>query len=211
MYNSYKHRTSFDVLVGKTIKSVKGLQNGSEEVRFELDNGDTLVMLYEQDCCASCSIDDFTGDVDDIIETPIVVAEERKSDGSGAVGPNGYKEDSATWTFYTIRTHKGTVDIKWFGSSNGYYSESTTLYLVPGKTRVFSIKHEDDSNIRGIEGADAGEAAAKYAAKELTDACEDNTFAAIVVVDGCKKFFVEAWPGGASAKEIYFNSRPEAL
>jgi hypothetical protein len=135
-YYSYEHRTSFDVLVGKTIKSVKGLQNGSEEVRFELDNGDTLVMRYEPDCCASCCVDDFSGDVADIIGTPIVVAEDRSQDGSDKVGPHGFKEDSATWTFYTIRTHKGTLDIKWFGSSNGYYSESTTLYLIPAGSEV---------------------------------------------------------------------------
>ncbi len=121
----YPYRAKFDVLVGKTIKSVKGLQNGSAEVLFLLDDGSTLLMRYEQECCADCSIDDFDGDVDDIIGTPIVVAEERTSNASTN------ETDSATWTFYLIRTIKGTVDIKWLGESNGYYSETTSLYLLP--------------------------------------------------------------------------------
>lgn len=55
--------------------------------------------------------------------TPILKAEEARS-------RNNDKYESMTWTFYKITTVKGYVDIRFCGTSNGYYSESVTFVKV---------------------------------------------------------------------------------
>lgn len=111
----------FSTLMGKVITEIKGLEKDGDEVTFKCIDGTSFSMYHEQDCCESVSIEDVCGDVSDLLNTPILVAEESSREGD-TLG------ESETWTFYKLATIKGSVDIRWYGTSNGYYSESVSFF-----------------------------------------------------------------------------------
>lgn len=105
-------------LIGKTFTKV---YQWDEEIIFE--NGqEQIKMFHAQDCCESVYVEDIVGDLQDLVDSPILTAtEDTNSDN-----PKEYSE-SHTWTFYNIATIKGHVTIRWYGSSNGYYSEHVNI------------------------------------------------------------------------------------
>lgn len=78
-------------------------------------------MHHHQSCCENVRIEDVNGDWDCLIGSPVTMAYEASSSDCGTTCEY---EESYTWTFYHIGTVKGVVSIRWYGSSNGYYSES---------------------------------------------------------------------------------------
>lgn len=110
-------------LIGKTLRSC--VQNGRDAIRFESEGGERWEMVYEPDCCASCQIEDVVGDLHDLVGSPIVMAE--VSTNSDAPERPETLDESFTWTFYKLATIKGYVTIRWYGSSNGYYSETASF------------------------------------------------------------------------------------
>lgn len=115
----------FEDLVGLTLSDVTGATPGSERIVLETVDGRTFSMWHTQDCCETVSVEDVVGDVSDLLNAPIVLAEESTSDERPSDLPEPeWNDESQTWTFYRLGTHLGTVVIRWYGSSNGYYSES---------------------------------------------------------------------------------------
>jgi hypothetical protein len=116
------------VLLGQTITKIEKV--GSEAVRFYTESGLGLEMNHEQDCCEKVYLEDICGDLEDLIGSPILQAEESTSaDTPGDVQVPKYGWDEATlWTFYRFATIKGSVVLRWFGESNGYYSVDVDIY-----------------------------------------------------------------------------------
>lgn len=91
------------------------------------ENGAVMKMHHQQQCCESVWLEDINGDLDDLLNTPLLVCDER-------VNTVATKKKEGTWTFYTLRSLKGSIDLRWFGTSNGYYSEKAEIDVHLPKT-----------------------------------------------------------------------------
>ncbi len=119
-----------EILIGKTLTAVdvncasrrrEGIGNGRrvDIVRLECSDGTAWQFTHGQECCEDVHLDDVVGDLQDIIGSPLLMAEEATRDGSDEADAWG----SRTWTFYKFATARGYVTMTWRGESNGYYSE----------------------------------------------------------------------------------------
>lgn len=125
----------FSDLLGKTIIAIKvNKTNEADYIDIVTKDGDIYQLYHIQDCCEGVSIEDISGDLDDLLYEPLIVAEEVIS----YVDPDDFEisqesrryRDSFTWTFYRLATTKGYVTIRWYGEPNGYYSESVSFCKV---------------------------------------------------------------------------------
>ena len=108
----------FKDLMNQTFSRVVQFEEG---IIFQKADGKGYYLYHIQDCCESVYIESIVGDLSDLENTPILLAEEAEEDI-----PN--VEEHGTWTFYKLATIKGYVDIRFNGQSNGYYSESVEIY-----------------------------------------------------------------------------------
>lgn len=115
---------SLSILKGKTLSN---LEQYGEELLFTTVDGEKFRMWHEQDCCESVWIESIVGDLEDLVGSEIFVAEEVSSYDMHRI--SDYHE-SYTWTFYKFATIKGYVDVRWYGCSNGYYSEGVSFARV---------------------------------------------------------------------------------
>jgi len=112
---------NFEDLKGKTLVSAE-VENdkGEDRLVFVTTDGWKVTLCHWQDCCEFVRIEDITGELSDLIGTPILMAEE-----ASQTDPNAC--ESSTWTFYKLATVNGYATIRWVGESNGYYSESVDI------------------------------------------------------------------------------------
>lgn len=124
---------NFEDLKGKTIERIYGYNLGSDRITINTTDGATYYMYHSQDCCELVYVEDVCGDILDIIGSEILLAEEVISCDENPEGVQAPEDqDSFTWTFYKLATIKGSVTIRWYGESNGFYSESVDFEVSDG-------------------------------------------------------------------------------
>lgn len=112
----------FEAMIGKVMNHV--IKTDYELIFRCVDGGDKFRFYHAQDCCERVWIDDICGELEDLCGSPLLEAESvGNPDPEKFSEEIGEYEDSITWTFYKFSTAKGSVTVRWCGTSNGYYSE----------------------------------------------------------------------------------------
>lgn len=111
-------------LIGKTLVNIiVHTEDGvKRRITFCCADGSKYLMHNSEEAGGNdvrTHIEDICGDTSDLLNSPILQAEEVSS-----VDHENEKEiERYRWTFYKFATIKGNVTIRWYGESNGYYSE----------------------------------------------------------------------------------------
>lgn len=109
----------FFELIGKTIICL-------DETEIKTSDGKRYLFYHEEECCESVNLYKIKGNIEDILNSPITLAEE---DGGE---PEDWKpskwQESYTFSNYFLETSKGRLEIYFLGESNGYYGESMNFY-----------------------------------------------------------------------------------
>lgn len=120
MNNSY---ANFFELTGKVITEING-----DCDRIVTADGYVYSLDHVQDCCESVAHVKTIGDPQLLIGNTIKMAQE-----DGCDDPDWYEGKYSdfchTWTVFTLVDNKDNrIDIYWLGESNGYYSESVSVF-----------------------------------------------------------------------------------
>lgn len=117
-------------LVGMTFSAAfRGPVSGDSDAIVLVAGSEKYAFFHNQDCCEIVEIIDICGDLSDLIGSPLLRAEIR-TNSEDAPPENVYTDDSYTWSFLELATIKGSVTVRWFGTSNGHYSEDVSLHML---------------------------------------------------------------------------------
>lgn len=110
-----------------------------------------FTFYHEQDCCENVYVESVTGDLQDLLLGPLLVAEQvaqgeseypkqfrnrdvitnMTRDRLTNTKPSVPTGESQTWSFVKLGNMSDTIIIRWHGSSNGYYSETVNTRWTP--------------------------------------------------------------------------------
>lgn len=118
----YASISKFEQIQGMTITAVV-YGEANESLLIHL-NTHVLEMIHHQDCCETVYLADVVGSFEDLIGYPLLEASESIVD----IATEGM---SSTASYYNFKTIKASVQLRWIGESNGYYSETIDCCLYP--------------------------------------------------------------------------------
>ena len=145
----YESLVAFDSLQGRTITRIAFLDDerkpcapaGASRVEIDaegLPDGDVdagsapvrprhrWALYHDQDCCESVLVESVDGDPADLVGAYVTTAEEASENAPDT------EDGVGAWTFYKLCTPKGDLTIRWYGTSNGFYSTSVDLEVSEG-------------------------------------------------------------------------------
>lgn len=108
--------TVLEEFIGKTFSKVE-VSKWKDELSFYTED-EIYKFIHRYECCEEVFIEDICGNLEDLINEPILMAEEYFA-----------KANNGIYTFYKFATRKGYVTVRWYGTSNGYYSVSASFVI----------------------------------------------------------------------------------
>lgn len=123
LHDCKRHATRFEELAWNIITKIQA-EVGSAAVVIHTQYGAVYTLEHDQDCCEDVWLADIVGFLEDLIGIPVLLAEEIHD---VEAPPHEENSESYTWTYYKLATIKGAVTFRFYGSSNGYYSEGATF------------------------------------------------------------------------------------
>lgn len=110
------------------IGQVLGLEVGADRLKIHLPAlKTTLEFWHEQNCCESVAILEIDGE-EALVEGATLISVEARG-----MGCQQTKDGDEETTFYTFRTSLGVCCVRWYGTSNGFYSTSVGVRFVKDK------------------------------------------------------------------------------
>ena len=107
--------------------------NSADGILFVFSDGQSWRMFHERECCEDVYIEDIAGDIS-LLTGLVTVFEEFTEEGERDDDYN-----TSTYTFYRLTAGKESVSVRWYGTSNGYYSEEAEVAPLPETARVIRV------------------------------------------------------------------------
>lgn len=115
----------FNELVGKTLTKVE-ISPDRDEANFYCNDGTRYKMYHTQGVCETVVINDISGNIEDLLESPILNAIKRVDVRKQIVD----EYNNFLLIFFKLVTAKGQVVIRWYSEADGYSPYDVDFVMV---------------------------------------------------------------------------------